>query len=543
MRTTFILCLFLAGCPSSKLPSSATRSAKTAALADLAVPNGSCFNPGAPPYNGVPGDGLSDRVALQAAADDASAWSVAHGNTRVNVCLGAGIWNCERAPVTAYNRFSCVAVHAGFVVFTGVGDATNVTITGDQHQADILMVSFDPGLLGGGAEDIQVSSVGTLNTSEQTHLFGTSGTCDQRVAGSCVPIRNLAFRRVTCDHPRSTDGSRKGDCGRFLGNTPPTAEIPATDTTPAVPATPGTGIYGLVIEDSKFKHCARSGIQNQRGNHDVVIRRNEFWCDQPIHGEATGGSQEDENTNIEVTENLFHGAELDGTAFSSDVDVALSGTGFPYKGIHIHHNIGSRGIYLYRTAGAEVDHETLVLAPRSGYGIIEVSNKCDGLKLHDLNITRNGFAGPLIRLTPHSDNVCSNVDVRDNTLIQNTLFYPFYTEAASNVMLENNTIAWGVSAPKFSSVYVRSTTAPVTGFVVRSNHMTGATSYGVTFSAAPQSFGDGNEVSGNTVADVTAAGLVCGGPGGFSPVTYFGNTFNMPAACPGVLLTAPSALK
>jgi len=517
-----IIGLFLLSCSSPNPPSTAQRALVEAAV--LVSPNGACFDPGAPPYNAVPDDNRSDRIALQAAANDAAAWSVAHESAPTVVCLGAGKWNCDRAPVSSYNRFSCVSVHSGNVVFAGVGEATKIALEGDQHQGDIIMMSHDPGA-SGGYRDLMVVSDNAYNTSEQTHLLGTTGVCDK---GNCVPIRNISFKRIICDHPVAIDGNRKGDCIRLLGNAPPTD------------VTPGTGIYGVIIEDSEFRRCARSGIQPQRGVHNLIIRRNKFWCDQPIHGEATGGTQAGENDAADIYENTFNsfGYNGNGEVFSSDVDIALSGTAFPYTGIHIHNNRLGRGIYLYRTANAVIDHEQITMSPRTGYGVIEISNVCDGLSISNVNVTRNGFAGPVLRMTPHSGAVCKNVRITDSTWNQNTLDHIVYSESVSGVLFENNVLTWTKPAPKFAGFYARSTVVPITDVVLRGNQFIGAGSFGAMFSAAPYAFGAGIEVSGNIVVDTTADGVVCNGAGGFAPIMSFGNTFGS-VACPGVVFIQP----
>lgn len=494
-------------------------------------PNSSCFNPGLAPYNAIPDDGLSDRVAMQAAANDASAWSVANNGAQAVVCLGAGRWNCERAPIGTFNRFACVSVHAGNVLFTGVGEATKVALDGDQKQQDMVMISHDPGS-SGGIQDLMVTSALAFNTSEQIHMVGTTGVCG---GAGCVPIRNLTYRRIVFDHPRATDGNRKGDCMRLIGNAPPTAEVPATETTPLKPATPGTGIYGVIVEDNQFRNCARSGIQNQRGNHHVVIRRNEFWVDQPIHGEATGGTQEGENDDIEVTQNAFHPLDYAGAdTFTSDVDVALSGTGSAYTGIHVHHNKLSRGVYLYRTGRSEIDHETIDLNARSSYGVIEIGNICDGVNIHDLSVTRRGVSGPAIRLTPHSGAICINATLSNNVIFQNTTGHSIYTEAVAGLRVIGNTVTYGVPAPKFSAIYARSTAGPISGMAINGNTVVGPVTYAVSLSAAPFPFGDGNELSGNT-GDGTIA---CGGAGGFAPIMSSGNAVGS-MACPTVVFTTP----
>jgi len=472
-----------------------------------------CFDPVT--YGAIPNDGVSDRQAIQAAADAAALASLTSGMQRV--CLGAGTWDCSRAPIGSYNRAACVSVHGGAVMFAGVGPGTVVRLAGDQDQGDIVVLSHDPDS-SGGVQDLTIDTSAAFDTSEQTHAMGTTGACQ---LNHCRPITNLSYRRTVCVHPKRA-GERKGDCIRLLGNTAPGAD-----------GSPGTGIYGVTIEDNVFKQCARSGIQPQRGVHGLVIRNNEFWCDQPIHGEATGGSAPHENVGADITGNVFHGAELDGAAFPSDYDIALSGPpgSGPYEGIRIHGNTGTRGFYLYRTSGAEVYDTALFATMRGAGGVLEVGNRCDGLDLRNLVVERRGADGPIVRLISRPGALCDGVTVENATLIQATHGSGIYAESVSDLVVDRSLFAWAAPAgPDLAGVYVRGTVAPVTGVVVKSTWFSGPLDVAVRLAGAPAAI-ETTHIIGNLARGRGV--LACGGSAGL--VEYTQNDFG-PLSCSAVMV-------
>lgn len=463
-----------------------------------------CIDPVA--YGAIPDDGISDRVAIQDAVDAAVAAAQTAGPQRV--CMGIGTWDCSRAPVGSYNRNACVSVHGGAVTIAGAGPGTVIRLAGDQNQADIVVISHDPDS-SGGVQDLTVDTTDAFDTSEQTHAMGTTGVCS---APHCKPITNLSYLRVNCVSPARA-GERKGDCIRLLGNVAPSAD-----------GQPGTGIYGVTIENSVFRDCARSGIQPQRGVHGLVIRNNEFWCDQPIHGEATGGSAPHENVDADITGNVFHETRWTGDAFQGDYDVALSGPpgSGPYENIRIHGNQGARGIYLYRTAGAELFDTALFATMRGAGGVLEVGNRCDGTRVHDVTIERRGAPGPVVRLISRPGALCSGVTVENTTLIQATQASGIYAESVSNLTVDRSLLVWTKPAPgpDYAGVHMRGTVAAVANMTVRSTWFSGQIDVAVRLAGAPAAIGTahiiGNQARGH-------AALVCGGDLGL--VEYTQNDF------------------
>jgi len=464
-----------------------------------------CFDPAA--YGAIPSDGISDRPALQAAADAAMAAGGAQ-----TVCLGPGIWDCSKAPLGSYNRAACVSVHSGTITFAGAGTAfTTMRLAGDQGNADIVMVSHDPGSAGG-VQDMTFETSDATNTSEQTHAMGTTGLCSP---GNCKPIGPLLYQRLVIHHPRPADGRRKGDGIRLLGDSPAVA------------------IHGVVIANVAFTSCARSCIQPQRGVHGLVIRDSEFWAQQPIHGESSGGSVPLEDEDADIYSNTFHTTELDGAPLPTDYDIALSGPpgSGPYDRIRIHSNVGSRGYYLYRTSNLEIYDTFISVNMHTPGGVIEVGNRCDSTSIHGVTLQRSGVAGPLIRLTTRDASACSNARVADSVLVQNTQGHGIHAESVDGLQVERVTMVWGVPAPDHAGVWHRATTVRINSMTVHDSWMAGPVGTAVTLSSTPGGIGIAHVIDNRARGNV--AGLRCLG----NAVTSVEYTLNQlgSVSCPYVL--------
>jgi len=363
VRSAVLLIGVLAACDSTRSGGSAVASSL---LTDQAP---ACVDPVA--FGAVPNDGVSDLAAIQAALDQPGPHMV---------CLRAGTWDVDRAPIGSYNRFAALSTHGHGVNIVGTGISTVIRLAGDQAAKSVIVLSVDPSASDISISDLVIDTAGATNTDEQTHAIATSSVCS---GATCAPITNLSIHGVTFRHP-ALPGYRKGDCIRMLGGSPATA------------------VTGVRIEQNDFTDCARSAVVLQRGLHDVRIAGNPIncvTCDQAIDGEASGGTVgADENNGLEIAYNVI----TSGPLTQGDYDITVTGSGDPYRDVRIHDNVLTRGIALYRTADVEIDHEAIDLDARGGAGVLEVSNTCSGLNVHDVSLTRRGVAGPVIRMTPHS---------------------------------------------------------------------------------------------------------------------------------------------
>lgn len=443
-------------------------------------------------YGAVPDDGVSDRAAFQAALDVGG------------LCVGPGRWTMERAKPGSYNRFAALSTHGRGVTISGAGPATVLDLAGDQGGGATFVISVDPSAEDVTIRDLTIRTTDATNTDEQTHAIATSGNCSAAL-GTCRPIVGLTIARVTFEHPRPTDGGRKGDCVRLLGNTPATAVYRVSI----------TGVAGAV--------CARAFVELQRGLHGVTVAGNQTsYCgDQCVDSEPTGDETAADD-DVAIVDNRFDCSDGE----EGDADVSLGGAGQPMRRVTMTGNTLCRGVRAYRVADVTISGNTIGGSMRGAEGVVEVANVCGGLVVADNVIGRSGSTGPVVRAGPgHTAGaLCRDLTVRGNTVTQRTPGSGVWTESVSGLTVADNTIQWTVPAPAAVGVYARATVAPVSDLSVTGNTLLGAIQHAVYLSAAP--FG----VAGVTVADnASSAGVECVGSGGFGKLAIAGLA---PRRCP-----------
>jgi hypothetical protein len=460
------------------------------ARAALSAPSAACFNPAdfgaepTPPTSAAPTDA---RAGLQAAFDAAVG-----GGT---VCIPPGRWYVARAPRGAYNAHTALELRGGGVTIAGAGPESVLAGFGDQGLSDISMIALDPGSHDVTIRDLTLDTSAMNNTSEQTHALAI-GTG----AGAIGPVSDVRIAHVRFIHPDATDGSRKGDCVRILGNSP------------------ATRVERVSIVDSTFAQCARSGIGVQRNVHGLIIANNQFppnsW-DQAVDFEPTGDPKLDVNDTTVIAGNVFH--DDPSAKPQGDFAVSLGGAGAPAGRIVVIGNVfEGRGLTMYRVADTLIADNTFNATMTGGYGVLDVENISTRLVIHHNTIHRAGFAGPLIRITPHSGGVPSDIVIDHNAGLQDTAFHAFYLESASNVIIDHNLIRFGTTQKAIAAIYERATATAVAGVLVESNQAIGA-GYAVIMAASPYAIDA--VVRGNLAPG--SAGVLCVG---VSPIS--------PTACP-----------
>ncbi len=460
---------------------------------------GDCHDPAE--LGAAPGDGQSDRAAIQAAIDAATARP--DGGT---VCVDPGRWTLDRAPLGSYNRFAALTLRGRHVTLRGAGPETVLELAGDQGASTTIVVDVLPGAEHVRIADLTIDTAGATNTIEQTHAIATSGTC---ASEACRPIIDLAIERVTFRHPAAAPGQRKGDCIRLLGNTPETE------------------VRRVRIVGNDFESCARSAVMFQRGLHDVVIADNTIVCescDQAIDGEATGGGWDH---GLVITGNTI----TSGTGAQGEYAIALTST----VGAVVAGNKLDRGIALYRTRDTTVTGNTIAHVARSNDATIRVQNECDGDVLGGNTIRRTGAAGPVVKLEPHSGVACAGFAVSGNAITQGTAAPAIMAVSTSRASISGNVVTHTVAAPTFPSLLVYSAVAesPITALSIAGNTLYGATTYAITLEGRPGQFAGGVALTGNVAVGATF-GLRCKNPTYFtSPLVLGGNTLG-PGSYSGV---------
>jgi hypothetical protein len=476
-----------------------------------AGPSG-CFDP--KDFGAVPNDGVSDRVPIQAAIDAATG---AGGGT---VCLASGRWTVDRAPVGSYDRSAALSTHAAHVTIAGTGPGTVIELVGDQGNAATAVISLDPGASDARIQQLTIDTSAALDTDEQTHAIAIgSGVCSSTNGTCSMPVSDVTVSDVTFVHPPATDGHRKGDCIRLLGN---------TATTP---------VERVTIMGSSFTDCARSGIGVQRNVFSLAVLGNHFGVqigDTPFDAEATGDGPDD---GLRLIGNSF----ADGTATFS---AALT----TYDHATITGNtFAGRGLSLFRTQDAVVADNTFDVTAISGAGVVEVENVADGDKITDNLIRRHGVPGPGIRVVPHSGGIPQRVTVDNNTIILDGDSSGVVVESASDISIRDNDVTFNDAAPDGSGVFLRATVAAMDGLTITGNTFAGPLSSagGGTYLAAVRLAASPNPIDGVTVALNASRGaiasLLCAttSPGVFrQPIVSLGNRWNVAPACAGATLVS-----
>lgn len=493
MRRSTTILLILAACSPPPVATATARS-----LAPAAVSSGTAGVPGA-----LAGDGISDRVAIQAAIDAVAA--APDGGTAY---LTAGRWTLDRAPAGTYNRFAALhigakpaiggapATHGRHVTIRGAGPETVLELVGDQGGATTIVLDVMPGAEHVRIADLTIDTTAASNTDEQTHAIATSGTCE---GAACRPIRGVTIENVTFRHPRVDPAHRKGDCIRLLGNTD------------------ATRVYGVRIAGNHFLDCARSAVTIQRGVYDLVVIGNPRiralkTC---IDGEATGGPT-DTDARAAITGNTF-----------DHCSTAISLTS--YQGATITGNNVVGAITLHRSTGVTIAGNTIAHTAVDGNGTVDVKNSCDGLAITGNAITRTGAPGAGIKIVPHAS-VCQRFTVGLNTIALGNASFGVYLESPSYAAVVGNQITYTAPAPGLAAIYARAVTAaaPVTGLVIASNNIAGSISYGVQLVASPATFGTGILVSGNVATGPSFGLQLSSAPGFTAPITVLGNAMGLP---------------
>jgi hypothetical protein len=465
---------------------------------------GGCFDP--EDFGAIPDDGVSDRVAIQAAMDAATS---AGGGT---VCLSAGHWTLDRAPIGSYDRFAALSTHAPHLGFTGNGPATELDLVGDQGGSDVAAISLDPGAADVTIERLTIDMSQTTNTSEQTHAIEVgSGICSTANGTCSQPVTDITLRDVRLLNPPATDGHRKGDCLRLLGNTPATA------------------VKRVTVTGASFINCARSGIGVQRNVFSLAVLGSHFGQtigDTPFDAEPTGGDFADD---LRLVGNSFADAPV-------NQDVAIS----TYRHVTITGNtFFGKGLDLYRTQDVVVSGNTFEVTAISGQGVIETGNVASGDKIDGNTIRRHGVPGPGIRIMPHSGGVPQQMTVSDNTIIVDGDSLGIYAESLRDTIVSGNNITFNDAAPDGSGIYFRATSGTMDGLTVTGNTIAGSTYFAaVRVDASPQPV-EAVTVALN-IARGTGASLSCSQSvaGNFhQPIVSVGNRWPAAPTCAAGLTT------
>lgn len=437
----------------------------------------------------IPGDGIDDRAALQAALNT--------GCLR----LEAGTYDVATPP--APRPVAMLRMPPGARIY-GVGPASIVAFRGDVGGRDWIGILL--------ADRTAISRVkltgGGLapgSTNEQSAVIAGYG-----------PLSNVALDHITVDHP-VVPGSRRGDNVHLV------CYEPKPD---------GTGdkrCNDIDIGHLESISAARSGVAIYGGCHRVRIHDSAFHDtkSQDFDGEGLGGC-----TELEIDHNTFE----TGPDQASALAVSLQNT----RTAHLHDNTyNGRGLQLYGCSDCEVDHERMTQQIPIAGGVIEVDKTSSGVRIHDVSVIRGSAAGAnnVVRVWQREASAPDHVSIKDSTFIQHAAANVISTVGVDGVLLDHVTAfidapGWyALDALGSAGAYAQRTT----GIQVTDSQFYGPFAAVVRVSG---SYGGTGSVAMERVAAPDAAvGLHCEnmavGAGVIGPVTYA--DVALPTQCGGLI--------
>ncbi|MEO7735620.1 MAG: right-handed parallel beta-helix repeat-containing protein [Kofleriaceae bacterium] len=408
----------------------------------------------------VPGDGIDDRAAIQAAL---TSQHCAH--------LSAGVYDIDIPSFVPPARRIYMMLLASSASLYGDGPATVLHFRGSAGGQDWQGVRLTGD--GSSIHDLSIRTADITTTDEQTHAVHVLG-----------PATNPTIYGVAFDHPQR--GEPGGDCIQLVGY-------------------PTTLITGARIHNNDFTRCDRSGVAIHSGAVDLVIQDNHFHDvgDQDIDGEGSGAS-----SGWLITRNVFDvGASPQGDmAMQLQLTVDARITDNQFNG---------RGIFAFQSDNLEIDHNTMTRTTGvSGTGVIELEKDCSNVNIHHNTITRQSSAGTgyVIRAVPHNSGTPDHVTIADNMLHQNATGDVVNAYGIVGLYVLRNTVTYAGASDTSFGVLANGSAgdAPIrtTDIVVAGNTWDGPI-HGII--GVSGSYGGCGTVasSDNTVTGATF-GLVCG---------------------------------
>lgn len=443
----------------------------------------SCVDPAA--YGAVPDDGRDDAPAFQQAVDQAIA-------QHAEVCVGPGVWNLARRE----GHVGAVDVRGGPITIRGAGKQSVLRLTGPgkKHDWRVLYVKNAHDVV---IRDLALDALAATDTEEQTHLIELAPDTHD------VVIARVAFGPMRRPDQRVGQGVG-GDCLRMLGE-------------------PGREVHDVVIADSTFTDCDRSGIGFQRALASVLLIRNTITGtgDTAIDFEPTGRGAIDDVAMIDLT--VQHPA----TAQSAWA-VSLGGIGMDMANrIALRRvSLEGGGISMLNVAGVEVADSFITSHPKMGdRPTISLIRKASDVRIVRTTITRDASSDPgfLVRAAHNNGSAPVGLVIAGNTLEQATPHPLIGAISTSDVTVRDNVVDYTGGDASVTLVLASAVIGDMTGVHIEGNRVTGALA-GVITATRRGSHSVGVAVKGNRGAtedvrcngadphDDGKGGITCGTP-------------------------------
>lgn len=395
----------------------------------------SCIDPSR--YGAVPDDGKPDTAAIQQAIDAAA-------SSGGNVCLGKGVFHVERRNGRK-KEWGSLTITKGPLEMYGVGAETVIRMTGPGRKDDWRAIEIK-GVRGVYLHDFAIDGLDAYDTEEQTHLIIVApGSAD-------ITINRMALGPMRKSGERVGAGIG-GDCIRLLG------EI-------------GAEVEDVVITNSTFTNCDRSGISLQRGLRRILIAHNTIQGtgDQEIDFEPTGKGDIQDVMMLDLT--LKHYADAQG----SEV-IAIGGNG-KYLARRVtlaDSRIEGGGIRIIDVADLQILRNKVDFGAGNKTPVISVMRRGGNIRIAKNTIIRPATAGPgpILAATHLAGQVPRGIALEDNTIQQETASPVVRMTSVGGVVVQRNKIAYTGADATMPIVHVSAVLNDVESVAVTDNEITG----------------------------------------------------------------------
>lgn len=393
----------------------------------------SCIDPAA--YGAVPDDHRDDAPAFQQAIDAA----IAQGG---EVCVGPGVWNLARPR----GQVGSLHVTGGPIAIRGAGAKTVLRMSGPGGHRDwrVLYVRDAHDVI---IRDLTIDALDATDTEEQTHLVELApGTHDVAISGVTFgPMRRLDQR---------VGQGVGGDCVRMLGE-------------------PGREVHDVVIADSTFVACDRSGVAFQRALHNIALVRVEIrdTGDTAIDFEPTGRGAITDVALIDLA--VRHPA-----AAQSAWAITLGGIGADLASrlAVVRATLDGGGISMLNVADVEVADSAITSHPHTPKAAtVSLIRRASNVRIVRSSITRAADAerGFVIRAAHNNGLSPAGLVVEGNTLVQATASPVIGAISAGGLTVKDNVVDYSGGDPSVALVLASAVIADIAGIVVDGNTVRG----------------------------------------------------------------------
>lgn len=335
-------------------------------------------------FGAIPGDGLDDRVALQAALDACLS---------TEIKLEDGLYNVVTPNPRPAGMYAMLTMRPG-TTLSGRNALTTIRFTGDNNRKDWRGIQYASNAT---VQGIRLESDFVPgSTVEQTHLASIVG-----------PLTGAKFLHNVCSHPQN--GSKSGDCLQIVCY-------------PPVNGLPDKRCFDIEFGYNVVERSGRSGIAFHSGLNGTLdpltghmttrFHHNTFNCvsDQDVDGEGTGYT-----IGVEIDHNVFGYGTTCGN--ESALAVQLQGA----QNVWLHDNVSEgRGFELLGCDQCRLsDNKITQKAVGDGSFPVRLRNVSNNVVFDSETYTRDALAGvgPVITISA-KDAAPRDITISNSKLIQ-----------------------------------------------------------------------------------------------------------------------------